>query len=811
MAEESVSLKLDADASGLRSEVRDSGDAMEELAGKSTQAGEEIEQSVSGASSAWEQHSDVINGAAVAVGAMGAAVEGLARSQQDTRAVAGRLANTLEGETTDSVMGLAAEIHNATTDLDELVVMMETGRQQGIESADQLQDYALFWDMVGDATGETAGSLADASVALRAVGIDAGNEAEALDAFGFIAEKTTGSVGEFLRFLERTGPELRDFNLDVDDAAAIMGALESELGMTGRTARQEFRSAVNESDGDLGKLLETLGLSTEQFESYRGEVSESSGVIEANAEAFADSRTAVQELTASFEAFLAQHSGLVEGLSALSPVLMGAGGAVFAFNQMRGAVSGIAPRLGQIAQNATGAESGLRGIGRAAGIAAAVWAADAALSALHSTMVDLVMDTPDVEDFTLALQGLGDTGDIPESVAGSFDHLGDALDRVDAGPVQGLADTINRAAAQIPGAGMMAPSLQHDVEMLEVAEAQVEAFDAAMAQAADAGNDAALAAGMETLADVTGLAGDELDEFIAENLPQYARALDNADISQGNAADGAGDLEEAIDDAGGAFDDAAASVDNYLDAVRAAEDPVFALDRALRGVEDAQQKYTDAVEEHGSTSAEAERASLDLMRALSDMEAAAIDGDLSFAEFEGRLARWVEQGAITEEQADNIRRRVDEAREAGEDFTGEYRADVIADTSQALSDLAHLNLTLEETVRARTLRVNAHVAVHGGGVAGGITERADGGPVWPGEPFLVGEEGPELVTFGERGHVHDAATTAELASAASGVRGGDGASQQVVNYHFHTDPSDEGFHSVRKHEQRQQAAQVAYG
>lgn len=23
-----------------------------------------------------------------------------------------------------------------------------------------------------------------------------------------------------------------------------------------------------------------------------------------------------------------------------------------------------------------------------------------------------------------------------------------------------------------------------------------------------------------------------------------------------------------------------------------------------------------------------------------------------------------------------------------------------------------------------------------------------GGPVWPGEPFIVGEEGPELVTLG---------------------------------------------------------------
>lgn len=204
MADQTVSLKLEGDADGLIAAVNESGDAMDELAGQSTQAGEEIEQSVTGASSAWEDHGAAISGAAVAVGAMGAAVEGLARSQQDTRAVAGRLANALEGETTDSVMGLAAEIHNATTDLDELVHMMEVGSQQGIDSAADLQEYALFWDMVGDATGESAGALADASIALRAVGIDAGREADALDSFGFIAQETTGSVGEFLTFLERT-------------------------------------------------------------------------------------------------------------------------------------------------------------------------------------------------------------------------------------------------------------------------------------------------------------------------------------------------------------------------------------------------------------------------------------------------------------------------------------------------------------------------------------------------------------------------------------------------------------------------------
>jgi hypothetical protein len=38
--------------------------------------------------------------------------------------------------------------------------------------------------------------------------------------------------------------------------------------------------------------------------------------------------------------------------------------------------------------------------------------------------------------------------------------------------------------------------------------------------------------------------------------------------------------------------------------------------------------------------------------------------------------------------------------------------------------------------------------------AGSTTPRAQGGPVTPGRAYLVGEKGPEVVSFGSRGYVH---------------------------------------------------------
>ena len=782
MADQTVSLKLDGDADGLIAAVNESGDAMEELAGQSTQAGEEIEASVTGASSAWEDHGAAISGAAVAVGAMGAAVEGLARSQQDTRAVAGRLANALEGETTDSVMGLAAEIHNATTDLDELVHMMEVGSQQGIDSAADLQEYALFWDMVGDATGETAGTLADASIALRAVGIDAGREADALDAFGFIAQETTGSVGEFLTFLERTGPELRELGVDIDGAAALLGILEEEFGLSGRVARTEFRQAVNESNGDLGAMLDTLGISTEMFEDYRGQVSESSDVIRDNAASYAETRTRMQELSATMEGFLARHSGLVDGMSALSPVLMGAGGAVWGFRQLGSALGPIPGHLRNVASRAGGAAGAMRGLGIAGVVAGGLWAADEALEAIGSTLLDWVHGPiGNVNDMTLALEGLAATGEIPESVVGSIEGIGSALDGVDLSRMdQFRADVLDLPVIgrgiqfMHPGERLFAQELERDIEM-------VENFDQALADLATSGNEDAVAAGLDALSEATGLTGDALDELVAEHFPEYARALDRAAIEGERAGDSADDfadgldgLSDSADEATGSTFDLIDSMEEYLDAVRAAEDPVFALDRALQAVDEAQQAYNDALDEYGAGSAEAQQASLDLMRRLGDLERAALDGDLSFGEFERRLQAWVDQGHITAEQASEIRDRVNDLRESAEDMQGIYAMTLTANDQASgiiqnvidrlgrIPDVTPINLV------PRTGGGSTGVGTGLGPDGTPIGGFADGGFASAGTLAWVGEEGPELGVFGQDAHIFPANHSEQIMAGFSG-------------------------------------------
>jgi phage-related protein len=263
----------------------------------------------------------------LAGGAAGLAIEGFARTQQDANVQTRQLAESL-GMSEKEVRNLATEMSDATFPLEDVLDLMELGRQRGLDSADALKDYANFWDMVGDATGNSGPVLAEAGVALQQMGIAAGDEGEALAAFGFITEETTQEVGEFLNFIERMGPDLQTLGLDIDDTAAILGAMERELGLTGRTARQEFRTAIQDADGDLDKALETLGLSEEQFKAYRDAVEDSSGVIQRNADIVGDAVTPMQRLESTAQDVMFRFGGVAGEAANLAPLLIGLGPAI---------------------------------------------------------------------------------------------------------------------------------------------------------------------------------------------------------------------------------------------------------------------------------------------------------------------------------------------------------------------------------------------------------------------------------------------------------------------------------------------------
>lgn len=264
------------------------------------------------------------NTAAVAVSAAGVALEGLARAQEDTTFAVDKL-SIRSGVNADTLRAWGLEISGANDNILEMTQLMDLANRRGLEGKDSLQKYALFWDTISDATGESSTELAKAGVSLAAVGVEAGNEGDAMAALGYISNNTTSSISEFLGFVGRTGPKLREMGIGVNDSAALLGILQNELGMTGRTAIGQFNTAVNSSNGDMNKLLDTLGISADMLDTYRGKVADSADILDKQAAAFDNTRTPIEHLQMLFGNLTSQFGGVIGGAAQLAPVLMAMG------------------------------------------------------------------------------------------------------------------------------------------------------------------------------------------------------------------------------------------------------------------------------------------------------------------------------------------------------------------------------------------------------------------------------------------------------------------------------------------------------
>ncbi|HEU4542194.1 MAG TPA: phage tail tape measure protein [Jiangellaceae bacterium] len=312
------------------------------------------------------------------------------------------------------------------------------------------------------------------------------------------------------------------------------------------------------------------------------------------------------------------------------------------------------------------------------------------------------------------------------------------------GELEGKLNDADRILGIIPTSlGGFAMSGKQAAEVTNEYRATVEALDQALAHMVASGQADQAASAAKKLADQFGITTDD--------LPVYVDALAAADAGQGTAAESAGGLAAELQAEAAAIEAAQEALDAYLEDLRAATDPVFAVVSALEGVQTAQSAYNEAVKEHGKNSEEAKAASIGLAEAVAGMEAAVLDGDLSWENFDATLDRWVQQGVITAGQAETIRDSVNEAKGAADDYAGDYQAqlklardkaaeraaqrdlDRIAAARRArlmanLTGQAGVESALNRLAQPRTARITVTYAVSGG-IPAGLTRGHSGGLV----------------------------------------------------------------------------------
>lgn len=293
---------------------------MDKMESKTTSAGNAMQKN-------WTGVGKTMQTAGIAAVALGAGIEALARANAPLLESTRRLADYLDIDS-KAMQQLVIDTSNVTFPLEEVLKIMETGTKLGLESAESLQKYANFWDMVGDATGESASELAEAGASLKALGIAAGEEGKALEAFGFIQRNTTMEIGEFINSVGRLAPEMREMKMGVNEAAVVLGIMQKEFGMTSRVALQEFRTAVTSADGDIDKLKDTLGITSDMWDTYSQKVAESSEVIAENAKRNNELYTPMQKIQHALGELKYKMGDFIQGAAGYAPLMTGMGSAM---------------------------------------------------------------------------------------------------------------------------------------------------------------------------------------------------------------------------------------------------------------------------------------------------------------------------------------------------------------------------------------------------------------------------------------------------------------------------------------------------
>lgn len=181
-----------------------------------------------------------IRAAGVAFVAAGAGIELLARKQGELSESTDKIAAAY-GTTSDAIADMALRVSGAGDDIGETLQIIGLGVKQNLEGS-TLENYANYWDMVGDAAGESGIALAEAARSLSAYGIEASNISDSAGAFGYVMEETNSTISEFLDTCQKAVPIAEDLGITIDEMAVIYGEL-TDRGYSGKKITAELTQA----------------------------------------------------------------------------------------------------------------------------------------------------------------------------------------------------------------------------------------------------------------------------------------------------------------------------------------------------------------------------------------------------------------------------------------------------------------------------------------------------------------------------------------------------------------------------------------
>lgn len=287
-----------------------------------------------------------------------------------------------------------------------------------------------------------------------------------------------------------------------------------------------------------------------------------------------------------------------------------------------------------------------------------------------------------------------------------------------------------------------------------------------------------IAGTLGTILTVTGWVIKKIDEFLEAGGKWMPLTLPATLLGKlfKKMADDAGDATDAVQEHTQALSnnelaargnaDALGQVNNEL---KKQADPVFALRDAQMKLAEAHDKSTEAVKKHGASSKEAKEATRNLAKAALELQGSV--GALG-KDFDGKLSPAMRSSlaaaGLTKREINDVESEFRAARKAGDSYAKTYAATTkVYGADTARKSLFSVKEVADDIPRAVSIGIRITGVGNVSAAAAAIRKqyaRARGGPVQAGQPYWVGEEGPELVFPSGNGTVINASASRRMAA-----------------------------------------------
>lgn len=233
------------------------------------------------------------------MGQIGANAEGMAQDMNAASITVGQLATNV-GMAEPQMVSLINYISNATFPQSEAMAYVNALNQMGV-SAENLGSAATNMDRINDATGIGYQSVMNLTAGLRSMGIEADNLPASFNAIAYAEANVYDGTNTLAATLRTQAGNLNEYGLSVDQVVVVLGALQSQTGLTGRKLSSELGSRLKECNGDINALEQSLGLTNGTLQNASSLTGQYAGKIQALADEEAEHKTIVDQLNAAWE------------------------------------------------------------------------------------------------------------------------------------------------------------------------------------------------------------------------------------------------------------------------------------------------------------------------------------------------------------------------------------------------------------------------------------------------------------------------------------------------------------------------------